>query len=186
MENILVLTSPVPPSVNKYLNYRVTRRGRRSFAVPYASQETSDYKKYFTNYVKEQIEKQSWKRPSKDKLIYIRMTFYLDRKRKDPNNLIKIPIDVLTEAGVYYDDDVVLPIADRVYIDKHNPRVEIEVSVSPAIGIFDDKEQLDDFISNNCSLCKKNIETCGVMKNLKENRIIPEVENFKCSKIKLK
>lgn len=179
---ILKLISPLPPSVNSYLNYRVAQKGKRRFVQAYPNKETEIYKDFFTDYVKDQIKEQEWIRPDKGKLVYVRCTFYMDRKRKDPSNFIKVPFDVLTEAGVYVDDDIALPLADRVYIDPVNPRIEIEIFESDAIGIFDNQEDLNKFMSHNCNLCKKEPLKCGVMKKLLDNRILPEVKNGICSK----
>lgn len=180
----LHLISPLPPSVNNYLNYKIASKGRRKFVQVYSSQQTLVYKNFFTDYVRDQIFEQEWIRPEKGKLVYVRLTFFLDRKRKDPSNLMKVPLDVLTEAGVYLDDDIALPLADRVYIDPNNPRIEIEIYESDAIGVFSNEEEQKLFISKNCTLCKKNVEKCGVMKKLLDNRITEDVENGICSKRK--
>lgn len=180
----LFLTSPLPPSVNSYLNYRIARRGNRRYVQAYPTEETVAYKTFFVDYVKDQIREQKWSRPEKGKQVYVRMTFFLDRKRKDANNLLKVPLDALTEAGVYLDDDIALPVADRIYIDAANPRIEIEIFESEAIGVFDSQEELETFMKNNCKLCKKDVNKCGIMKRLLDNRIIPEVEKGVCSKKK--
>ncbi|MED4262034.1 RusA family crossover junction endodeoxyribonuclease [Priestia aryabhattai] len=184
--NKLVLTSPLPPSVNSYLNYKVGSSGRRKFVQAYPSEETVVYEQFFTDYVKDEIRNQKWQRPEKGKLVFLKMTFFLDRKRKDPSNFLKVPLDVLTKAGVYVDDDTALPLIERVYIDKNNPRIEIEIYESPSIGIFDDEEDLNSFFDANCSNCKKNVETCGVLKKLLDNRIIEEVDGRTCLKKKEK
>lgn len=180
----LVLTSPLPPSVNSYMNYRVGSKGRKKFVQAFPSDETVIYKDYFIDYVKDEIIKQSWLRPEKGKLVFVQMTFFLDRKRKDPNNFIKVPFDALTEAGVYLDDDIALPLAPRVYIDAKNPRIEIEIYESEAIGIFDNEEDYQKFLDENCMICKRKIETCGVLKQLLDNRIIEEVKDRNCLKRK--
>jgi len=180
----LVLTSPLPPSVNNYLNYRISRRGNKRFVQAYPSEETVSYKSFFVDYVKDQIQEQNWKRPEKGKQVYVKLTFFLDRKRKDVNNLLKVPFDALTEAGVYFDDDIALPIAKRIYIDSNNPRIEIEISESEAIGVFDNQKEFEKFVENNCKLCKKDENKCTILKRLLDNRIIPEVENGVCTKKK--
>lgn len=179
---ILKLTSPLPPSVNRYLKYRVAASGNKRYVQVYPSPETKEFNAFFEDYVKEEIKNQGWIKPKKGKLIHVKITFYLDRKRKDPNNFFKVPLDVLADAGAYYDDDVVLPSADRLYLDNKNPRLEIEIYESEAIGIFDNQSHLDKFIENNCSLCKRNVEKCGIMKKLLDNRIIEEVQNDECLK----
>jgi crossover junction endodeoxyribonuclease RusA len=176
----LFLTSPLPPSVNGYLNYRIGSNGRKKFVQIYPSTETNLYKNFFTDYVKDEVREQDWERPEKGALVFVQMTFFLDRKRKDPSNFIKVPFDVLTDAGVYVDDDIALPIVNRVYIDKLNPRIEIEIYESESIGIFDDQADLTNFLSDNCLFCKKDTNKCSILKKLLENRIIEEVENRTC------
>jgi len=178
----LNLVSPLPPSVNSYLNYKIASKGRRKFVQAYSSPETEIYKNYFIDYVKDQIREQNWTRPEKGKLVFVQMKFYLDRKRKDPSNFIKVPFDALTEAGVYCDDDIALPLVPRTYIDKANPRIEIEIYESEAIGIFDDRADYLSFLENNCANCKKDMTKCGVIKRLLDNRIIEEVEGRTCLK----
>lgn len=180
--NKLILTSPLGPTVNRYLNYKVARQGRRLFAQTYLSPETVSYRQFFIDYVKEQIKEQGWITPEKGKLVYVNMVFYMDRKKKDPNNFIKVPFDALTDAGVFIDDDIALPVAKRVYIDNLNPRIEIEIYESSAVGIFDDEIDFQTFKNNNCLNCKKNIDTCSILKKLKDNRLIPEVDDRTCLK----
>lgn len=176
----LFLVSPLPPSVNNYLNYRVITKGRKKIVHAYPSEETVAYKDFFIDYVKDEIKKQKWKQPKKDKLVFVSMVFYLDRKRKDPNNFLKVLFDALTESGVYRDDDIALPIVKRVYIDSLNPRIEIEIYESEAIGIFENKDELNKFVEDNCIKCKKNFNKCSIFKKLLENRIIEEVKDGKC------
>ncbi|RFP77812.1 hypothetical protein D0N41_22300 [Bacillus subtilis KCTC 1028 = ATCC 6051a] len=56
----LQLVSPLPPSVNNYLNYKVSSNGRRKFVQAYPSEETKIYKSFFTDYVKDQMNEQEW------------------------------------------------------------------------------------------------------------------------------
>jgi crossover junction endodeoxyribonuclease RusA len=176
----LKLTSPLPPSVNSYLNYKIASKGKKKFVQLYLSPETVVYKNFFSDYVMDQIREQNWTRPEKGKLVFVQCTFFLDRKRKDPNNFLKVPFDVLTEAGVYVDDDTALPLSPRLYIDAKNPRIEIEIYESNAIGIFDDEEDYELFLKNNCELCRKKTESCSILKKLLDNRLIEEVENRTC------
>lgn len=183
-KNILKLTSPLPPSVNNYLNYRVARSGRRQFVQSYPSAETKKYQSYFKEYVEKEISNQNWKVPEKDKMIYIEMILYLDRKRKDPNNFLKVPIDVLTDSGVWLDDDVVLPLCKNMYIDAKNPRIEIIIYESSSIGIFNNITELNNFKMNNCNICSKNESRCTILRKMLENRIIDDSNTVKCNKIK--
>lgn len=174
--NHLKLISPLPPSVNSYLNFKIASNGKRKFVQAYPAPETVAYKQFFIDYVKDQIFEQNWTRPEKGKLVYVRCTFFLDRKRKDPNNLLKVPFDALTEAGVYIDDDIALPLVDRVYIDPLNPRIDITIFESDAIGAFENETELAVFIKRNCKMCKKNQEKCSILKKLLDNRLVPEYE----------
>lgn len=180
----LILTSKLPPSVNNYLRYKVSRSGRRQFVQSYPSLETKQYENYFLPYVQEEIKKQNWIKPEKGKIVFVNMTLYLDRKRKDPNNLLKLPIDVLTDSGVWVDDDVVLPRCERVYIDSKNPRIEMEIYESDFVGVFNNLEELESFKKNNCDICSKDIKKCSIFKRLLDNRIIDEADKNICKKRK--
>ena len=182
----LLLTSPIPPSVNNYLNYKIERSGRRQFVRAYPSAETVKYQNQFKKYVEEQIRLQGWQIPEKGKIIFVRIIFYFERKRKDPNNYLKVPLDVFSDAGVYYDDDCVLPLCDRVYIDKANPRLEIEVFESNFSGIFESAEEERDFISSNCNYCKKDQSKCTLLRRAHENRLVDEFEEKNCKKLRKK
>ncbi|CAI6330403.1 RusA family crossover junction endodeoxyribonuclease [Bacillus sp. FSL M7-1004] len=178
----LRLVSPLPPSVNNYLNYKVSSNGRRKFVQAYPSEETKIYKSFFTDYVKDQMNEQEWEQPEKGKLVFVKIKFFLDRKRKDPNNFLKVPFDVFTEAGVYLDDDVALPVAERVYIDSQNPRLEFEIYEASNIGVFDGPKDLEDFKDKNCALCKKKPDHCTIFKRIIDNRLVQEfnLSNKEC------
>lgn len=185
--NSLHLTSPIPPSVNNYLNYKVVRQGRRTFVQTYPTDETKRYRQLFSNYVKKEITKQKWVAPDKNKIVYVELVFYLDRKRKDPNNLLKVMFDVLTECGVYHDDDKVLPVGKRMFIDSNTPRIELKIFEGSEIGVFKDAKEYNSFYNNNCYFCSRNQEKCSILRKLKENRIVPEVIDLKnCSSKKIK
>lgn len=180
----LILTSKVPPSVNNYLNYRVASTRGKRFVQAYPSRDTREFEASFQIYVEDKIKNQSWTIPEKGKIVYVEFTFYLERKRKDPNNFLKVPIDVMTKAGVWLDDDVVLPICKRVYIDSENPRLEIKVYESDSIGVFENEEQHLLFKLNNCNLCKKKTSSCSIYKKLIDNRVIKDADNKRCKKKK--
>ena len=57
----LVLTSPIPPSVNHYLAYRAIMKNGRPMAMSYKTSEAVKYQCAFTDYVKEEAKKQGWK-----------------------------------------------------------------------------------------------------------------------------
>lgn len=182
----LILNSPLPPSTNKYLNYKISSRGKRKFVEAYSSHEAKRYESIFKPYVENQINEQKWTKPEKGKIVFLYLTFYMDRKKKDPNNFLKIPIDVLTKAGVWIDDDIVLPVCERVYLDSKNPRIEMRIVESDFIGIFENKEEHDSFVKFNCNECKKDESRCSIYKRALDNRILEEIEDSKCYKIQRK
>ena len=57
--NILKLISPIAPTTNHYLNYRVMRKSGKNIVMPYPSKETVTFKKSFIPYVKEEVGKQN-------------------------------------------------------------------------------------------------------------------------------
>ncbi|HSQ87975.1 RusA family crossover junction endodeoxyribonuclease, partial [Romboutsia sp.] len=109
---------------------------------------------------------------------------YLNKKRKDSHNLEKVLFDALMGAGLYPDDDILIPKTKNVYIDKYDPRVEVELELATKLGIFDNAEHLQKFKTKNCSMCKKSTykKPCGVLNKALENRIEPELnlEKLEC------
>lgn len=183
----LKLVSPIPPSINSYLNFKIGRQSGKSFVQAYPSKQTEIYTDFFVNYVRDEIRQQGWEKPPKGQLVNVHLIFFLDRKRKDPSNFLKVMLDCLVKAGVFVDDDVALTIIDRLYIDKANPRINIVLEPSPAIGIFDNEQQFLEFKEKNCDRCKKNQNSCSVLKAILDNRIVEDVPNISsCLKIKPK
>jgi Holliday junction resolvase RusA-like endonuclease len=65
--------------------------------------------------------------------VNVRCLYYMQTKRRvDLNNLLEASTDILVKAGVLADDNshiVAGHDGSRVYYDKQNPRVEIEITV---------------------------------------------------------
>lgn len=174
---------------NHYLGHRAIMQNLKGKSQPmvvvYEMKEAKDFKKEFVPYVMEEIEKNKWQKVS-DRQVILDATFYMPRKRMDCNNLWKILIDCLTESGIWNDDDQCLERAKRIYIDSNNPRIEIKLTVAPFIGIFDNKEDLNEF-KIKCEQCKRFKRNCSILNNAIDGRIQPEIENKVCSKfIKIK
>lgn len=184
----LNLTLPLPISVNKYLNYKVVWIGKRPVPQAYKPREVKDYEKYATQIIKREISKQNWSCSNKDNFIKVESVYYLEKKRKDSHNLEKVLFDVLVNAGVIPDDDILLPTTKNVYIDKENPRVELVISMADKKGIFYNMDHLHSFKEKNCNVCKRSTykRPCGVMLRALDNRINLEEINIKddvCYKI---
>lgn len=184
----LNLTLDLPPSVNEYLGYKVIYMNSRAIPKPYETKKAKDYKKHVATVVKRELKKQDWKFEGKDKYIDVHIVYYMNKKRKDADNLGKVLFDALMECGVYPDDDILIPKVDDVYIDKYNPRVEVRLTVSDKEGIFKNEVHKSQFIKTNCSQCKKYYykRQCSVLNKALENRIEPEInlENLICNEKK--
>lgn len=58
-----------------------------------------------------------------------------DLRRRDVDNLLKAPLDALTHAGVWTDDEQVQELSIRkAGVDRDNPRLEIHVWTVPPIA----------------------------------------------------
>ena len=67
-----------------------------------------------------------WRYPLRIKFHYVRAT----RRPFDYNNMSQGPLDVLQQAGIIADDDMlhVIPTEPSWSVDKDNPRVEIAIT----------------------------------------------------------
>lgn len=183
--NKLKLVFPLPPSVNSYQRYRVKRVGRKTRVEAYPSEETETFYKNVIPYIREEMKKQGWKTPPRDKYVVIKCVFYLSKKGADADNYFKCSIDSLEKAGVVINDTFIIPVAEGVYIDKDNPRVELTSYVSDKIGIFDNEEEMENFRKRNCSLCRRrNKDKCVVFKGFIDNRIHAIDEDGNCKEFK--
>ena len=171
------LTLPLPPSVNEYLGYRVVYINGRAISQPFETKVAKEYKEYVKNIVHRELKVQDWNCIDKEHYIEVNLTYYLNKKRKDSHNLEKVLFDSLMSAGLYPDDDILIPRTNNIYIDKYNPRVEVELVMSEKRGIFDNQAHLNMFKSINCDRCKKSTykRQCGVIQRALDNRIEPEL-----------
>lgn len=177
----LELTLPLPPSVNKYLGYKVVWIGNRHIPQPYKTKTAKEYESYVKKLVTREIIRQGWSCEDKKDYIEVELTYYLNKKRKDSHNLEKVLFDSLMSAGVYPDDDILLSHTKNIYIDKENPRVEVLLKKSRKKGIFYDDFHLKEFKSLNCDKCKKSTykKSCGVLNRALENKIDLKEINLK-------
>lgn len=154
----------------------------------YETSEAKQYKKEFTNYIKEQIKIQDFNfNQNKLQHFYCDCVFYFDRIDKDCNNYFKLLLDAITDSKVVWlDDNVVCERVNAIYYDNKNPRIEIEIYPVDYIGIFENQEHLVKFKSK-CILCNKYKEgKCSILTKSIEGRIQEEVQNGNCTKFKLK
>ncbi len=108
-----IIQVPVPGTGNK-----------RPVPIP-----SKDYKQYSTDFMWQipGCAKKSFNVPVNLKCVYYMPT----RRRVDLLNLLEASCDILVDAGVLADDNsqiVVSHDGSRVFYDKENPRVEIEIT----------------------------------------------------------
>lgn len=177
------LVSPIPPSVNHYLAYRVVTNKGRPIAMSYKTQEAIKYKKSFAKYVNDEIIKQKWN-VSLDKYqhFYVDATFYFPRTDMDSNNYWKCMLDSITETQlIWCDDNVVCERTQGIYYDSENPRIELDIYPTDYIGVFKDASQLEKFISN-CIGCRWGTRSCRILSKAKKGYIQNEIKDGVCKK----
>lgn len=180
--NKLKLTCNDFISVNHYMGYRAV--GRRVMA--YKPKETKGFENRFGKYVKEEMDKQGWIKPDNG-FIIMEATFYFPRVDMDCNNYWKVLLDIMTTVGVWNDDNIVMEHVKRIYYDNKNPRIEIEIYPSKAIGIFDNEDEYKQF-KEKCKICNRFKRNCSIHNKSLESRIQEDVikkDNlWQCKKFK--
>lgn len=180
--NKLKLTCRDFISVNHYMGYRAV--GRRVMA--YKPKETKEFERIFGEYVREEIKKQGWIKPDSG-FIVMDTTFYFPRVDMDAQNYFKSLCDILTNVGVWEDDNIVMEHVNRIYYDNKNPRIEIEIYPSNTIGIFDNKDEYEQF-KERCITCNRFKRNCSIHNKSLESRIQEEIvkenNNWECKKFK--
>lgn len=109
---VIKLTVPYPPSANRY--WRVS--GNRV----YRSTEAKNYKKQVQQMATLQHEPISGD-------LAVTLYVYRPRRSGDLDNRIKCLLDSL-QGAIYHDDKQIVEIHAYRMDDKHNPRVEVEVT----------------------------------------------------------
>ena len=175
--NRLLLSSPIPPSVNHYLAHRALIQNGKPVAWVYETKEAKDYKKDFIIYIKNEVERQCWDLPlDKFQHFYLDCKFYFDRIDKDPDNYFKILKDSITETGlVWVDDNVVCERVFGIWYDNKNPRIEMMIHPVDYIGIFKNKDGLDNF-TQYCEQCSRYKRNCTLLNNAKIGKIQGEIK----------
>lgn len=196
---VLKLTCNDFISVNHYMSYRSVKKGKFNTVMAYKPKETKEFEKTFGKYIKEEMHKQNWVKPTKDKFINLDTVFYFPRVDMDAQNYFKSMCDIMTTNEVWEDDNIILEKVHRIYYDAINPHIDLKITVSDHIGIFNNKEEYDNFIHIYCNSCKKGNKIgqkggCSVFRDAMESRIkeaIPmnteeEIHNKRCLKFKQK
>lgn len=118
--NKLILT--MPPSVNHmYVNAYTKRKTMRVL-----SSIAKDWKIDCIQTTKIWMVENQWTTAT-EKVILNLYYYFPDKRKRDTHNTLKLMLDALEEAGLYINDYYALPRVINFWIDKKNPRVEIEV-----------------------------------------------------------
>jgi len=119
-------TIPVHP-ITKKNNPRIYRTGNKTIVLPSKAYENfeNDCLKIIPSKYRTKI----------DYPVNVKVCYYVKTKRRvDKTNLESAIMDVLVKAGVLADDSAISPEivvstdGSRVFIDKNNPRIEIEIT----------------------------------------------------------
>ena len=178
---MLKLTIPLPMSVNHIY-------GRDRFKNTYLKPEGKKYKDKVSKIIKDEVEIQGWRKLEKGEYCFLDEVVYMNKAGRDADNTKKLLLDSINKSEVVWTDDTFcLPRTNRVYIDKDNPRIELEISPTGTVGIFENIKQFKEF-EEVCLNCKRNKRNCSIKRQALENRIQPDVvrENgmWKCLKTK--
>lgn len=184
MSQELHITSPMPPSVNHYTAYRAIMKDGKPLCVVYKTKESVAYQESFKETVERAVTEQNWETKLDDpRHFYVDADFYMDKKKKDANNLWKCLLDAITDTQlIWADDDMVCERVNKIVYDADNPRVELHIRYVDYIGIFDNEDQLETFMGTNCVGCKRYKRNCAILKDAIDGRIQSEINGLTCSK----
>lgn len=136
--------------------------------------ESKEYKAHAITIIKKRMAEENWEQPDETKFLDVFIDFYLPRKGMDPNNYLKIPYDVITNAGLWVDDDKAKPQTGLVIIDKFDPRIEINISINNQVGVFKNEKARAAFIKKYEDKMQARSFT-ALLKKLDEGRLTEKV-----------
>ena len=182
MQSELKLISPIPPSVNHYLSYRVVKsKNGKYIACSYKTKEATEYQKSFIKYVSDEVEKQGWDiNELEGKHIYVDTIFYFPRIDMDCNNYFKVLLDAITDTKkVWKDDNIVCERVQHIYYDNQNPHIEISIRPVNYIGIFDNNDKAQSF-EEKCKGCSRYARNCSLLNRTKAGYIHDGITQDSC------
>ena len=155
----------------------------KPIGISYCTNEAKKYKEDFAKYVAEEVKHQGWEMiPNDYQHFYVDATFFFPRLDFDCNNYWKCLLDAITDTkSIWLDDNVVCERVNAILYDDKNPRIELVIHPVEYIGIFENKQAFDAFVTN-CQSCRRYARNCSVLKKAREGRIQEEINNFVCEK----
>lgn len=187
----ITLKLPVPTSINKlYINeynWQYNTKTHKKERMPTGrrilSPEGRKVKARIQGEARVQLEKQkdNWDYEwTKTGYLYQDTIFIFHRRGTDDNNAYKLLNDSL-EGIVYDNDSRVLVRTQKIMYDSKNPHIIVKLRPVDFIGIFDNKDIADEFISrcefgeqNGCSKYKNG--KCSILKDSLNGTIREEVD----------
>ena len=184
MSDSLTLITKIPPSVNHYLGYRAIMKGKKPLVVAYTTAEAKKFKKEFQAYAKQRVKECNWDiTKTEETHYYMDCIFFFPRIDMDEQNYYKVLSDSLNGI-VYKDDRGILTRTHRIYYDKFNPRIEINIHPVKYRGIFE-SEEVEQLFESKCKTCKRYKRNCSILREAKEGRVKQEINNeYICSEYK--
>jgi len=182
MSSELKLISPIPPSVNHYLSYRVVKtKTGKSIACSYKTKEATTYQKEFQEYVTQEAKKQNWNiEDVANSHLYVDTVFYFPRTDMDCNNYFKVMLDAITNTQVVWkDDNIVCERVQRIYYNSKDPHIEISIHPVSYIGIFDNNDKLQNY-ENRCKGCGRYSRNCSLLNRVKAGYIQEGISQDDC------
>lgn len=135
-------------------------------------------------HIRQEVERQKWEY-IENRFLYMDEIVYLNRKGRDSDNLKKLQQDCITESEVVWSDDSwVLPRTNRILIDSDDPRIELVITPTEFIGIFDN-EKIAKVFEHRCKNCRRYKNNCSILRKALETRIQKEIDDsLTCSEFK--
>lgn len=146
-------------------------------SMSYKTKESLDFKREFSDYLINEVEKQGWDLDvNKTQHFYIDTVYYFPSTDLDPSNYFKLLLDTITDTQkIWIDDNVALERVQAVYYDSANPRMEMYIHPVEYIGIFNDAEELNNF-KLKCFTCKRYKRNCSILRKAIEGRIQEDIK----------
>ncbi|GAA0071778.1 hypothetical protein UT300003_33030 [Clostridium sardiniense] len=188
VNNKIQFTTPLPPSVNDYLGYRVVWKNGKAIVFPYKKQEALNFMKLVANKLDKFIKEDKWKETDENTYVICEVDVFLNKKRRDSDNLFKVLLDSINAVeGLLYDDSLIIPRVNNVAVDVNNPRLEVILRVANKVGVFT-LEEYKAFLKNNCTECTRYKRNCSLLKACVENKIKKEInlKSLNCSARRIK
>jgi Endodeoxyribonuclease RusA len=182
----LKITVPMPVSINKlYINeyqWQYDKNTKKKVRVPTGrrilSKEGRQVKARIQAEARLQMKGQDWDFEwTKENFIYQDAVIYFARRGSDDNNVYKLLNDSL-EGIVYDNDSRVLVRTQHIVYDPKNPRIELTLKPVDYIGIFKNKEMLNEFESKCQSCSRYRNGSCSILKDSISGTIREEVGNI--------